>query len=210
MASDPHAESQKLADGLRHLAQALNDRGIAYALIGGVALGFRSRPRYTEDLDFILNIPQIALPGLLEELQTRGFKFDLQRVLVQWRQDQMTVLDYDGVRIDWLRPALPLYQHVIDQARPEPWLGTTMRIAAPEGLILTKLIANRAQDLADIEALVAANRASLDLDWIRTEWCTVAEESDPRFLRFQSMLKLQDEQAQQPSAATPPAGASPS
>jgi hypothetical protein len=100
----------------------------------------------------------------------------------------MTALSFHGVRIDWLKPLLPLYQHVIDYARSESWLGCSVRIASAEGLILTKLLAFRSQDQIDIENLLAANRDHLDLDLIRSEWQTVAGLDDPRLQRFNDMV----------------------
>jgi hypothetical protein len=129
-----------------------------------------------------------VLPGLLDDLRARGFDFDTEATIRQWARDHLTVLSFRGVRIDWLKPLLPCYQHVIDAARPELWLGCPVRIAAPEGLILTKLLAFRSQDQVDIENLLAANRGQLDLDLIRREWEAVAERDDPRLQRFNEMV----------------------
>jgi hypothetical protein len=100
----------------------------------------------------------------------------------------MTVIRYHGVRIDWIKPILPLYQHVIDRAHLEEWLGSQVRVASPESLILTKLIAFRDQDQIDIANLLAANRGQLDLELIRREWSTIAEPDDPRTARLEQML----------------------
>jgi hypothetical protein len=179
---------QNLLTGLLELVQALDRFSLRYALIGGVATGYRSRPRFTQDLDFLLEVPQQVLPTLLEDLAARGFSFDTETAIREWTQEHLTVLSFRGVRIDWLKALLPVYQHVIDQARPETWLSSTIRIASPEGLILTKLLAFRTQDQVDIENLLAANRGQLDLDLIRREWQTVAEPDDPRLPRFDEML----------------------
>jgi hypothetical protein len=95
----------------------------------------------------------------------------------------MTVLRFRGVRIDW-----PVYQHVIDRARLEEWLVSQVRVASPESLILTKLIAFRDQDQIDIASLLAANRDQLDLEYIRQEWSTIAEPDDSSMARFEQML----------------------
>src|SRR5207245_491164 len=102
-------------------------------------------------------------------------------------RDHLTVLSYHGVSIDWLKPVVPLYQHVIDQARREDFLDCSFPIASPECLILVKLIAFRGQDQVDIENLLAANQGQLDLDFVRREWLTVADENDPRYVKFQEM-----------------------
>jgi hypothetical protein len=189
MAVDLSALPQDLVTGLLALGRVLEARGIRYALIGGVAAGYRSQPRYTQDLDFILQVPQLALPGLLDDLQEQGFSFDPLTTIRQWTQEHMTVLAYGGVRVDWLKPVLPCYQHVIDTASAEQLLGAMVRIASAEGLILTKLLSFRAQDQLDIVNLLAANRGELDLDFIRREWQTVVDAGDPRTERFEALVR---------------------
>jgi hypothetical protein len=188
MVTEPPELPQDLPTGLLQIVQALDKFRLRYALIGGVAAGYRSRPRFTEVLDFLVDIPQLVLPVLLEDLRARGFVFDTETAIRQWVQEHLTVLSFRGVQIDWLKPVVPLYQHVMNLARPEPWLGSTIRIASPEGLILTKLVPFRTQDQADIENLLAANRGQLDLDLIRREWATVAASDDPRTQRFNEMV----------------------
>src|SRR5206468_2940391 len=130
--------------------------------------------RFTRDADFILSVPQIRLPSVLDELTQRGFSLDSTRLIREWTQQHMTVLSYRGIRVDWLKPVIPLYDHVLDRATDEIWLNQPIRVASPEGLILIKLLAFRSQDLADIENLVAVHRQALDLAWIHSEWLTVA------------------------------------
>jgi hypothetical protein len=175
--------------GVREIAAAFESRQVAHALIGGLATSYRSRPRSTRDIDFIVQVSQLALPALLDDLSERGFEFDLPTVIRQYVQQHMTVLSYRGVRVDWLKPMLPYYQHVIDRARVEQWLGVRICVASPESLILTKLLAFRSQDQIDIENLLAANRGDLDLAFIRQDWSMVAEPDDPRMLRFEQMVE---------------------
>ncbi len=188
MATDSPQLPQYLLKGLLEQVEALEQLHLRYALIGGVATGYRSRPRFTQDVDFLLEIPQLTLPGLLEGMHARGFAFDTERAIREWTKDHLTVLTFHGIRVDWLKPLLPLYQHVIDGAKQETWMGRPVRIATPEGLILTKLIAFRTQDQLDIENLLAANRGKLELEWIRAEWATVADSNDRRLQRFEDMV----------------------
>lgn len=161
---------------------ALVKRDVSYALIGGLATGYHSRPRYTKDIDMILDVPQLALPALLEELRNRGFEFDEREVIAEFGRHHMAVLWREGVRLDWLKPVLPLYRHVLEKAREEQGPSGPIRVATPEGLILLKLLAHRLQDQTDIEALVAANRGALDLEWIKAEWQTIFSLDDPRMV----------------------------
>ena len=57
---------QNLLTGLLQLAQAFEQFHIRYALIGGVASGFRSRPRFTHDLDFLVDLHNGMAAGLTD------------------------------------------------------------------------------------------------------------------------------------------------
>lgn len=188
MENEPPELPPPLLDASLELASALNHFKVHYALIGGVAAGIRTHPRFTRDVDLLLSVPQLVLPPLLEDLQRRGFEFDLGATIREWTDHHMVVLSYHGIRIDWLKAVLPAYLHVLDHATEETWLGQPIRIASAEGLILLKLLAFRLQDQVDIENLVAANRDTLDLDWIRAEWQTVTSLDDPRMRRLQEWV----------------------
>lgn len=173
-AADPIQEALVLG------AAALDRHAVRYALIGGLATGYRSRPRYTKDIDFIVDVPAVTLPGLLADLRERGFQFDEPTVIAEFTQHHMAVLWRAGVRFDWLKPILPAYRHVLDRATLEEAEPQPLRVATAEGLILLKLLAFRLQDQTDIEALVAANRPALDLAWIKSEWEAIFPLDDPR------------------------------
>jgi len=187
MASEP-AVSRDLLDGALELADALSKASVRYALIGGLAAGYRTQARFTKDLDFLLQVPQLQLPGVLEELRRRGFDCDLSTTIREWTQHHMTTLSFRGVRVDWLKPVVPAYQHVLDRATEEIWQGRPIRVASAEGLILLKLSAWRTQDQLDIENLVAAHKDTLDLDWIRAEWATLAHPADRRLARLVELV----------------------
>lgn len=188
MANDSSGLAPELLHGALEVADALNKFQLNYALIGGLAAGYRTHARFTRDVDFLLAIPQLALPPVLEILKQRGFSFDLLTTIREWTQEHMTVLSYHGIRIDWLKSVIPAYQHVLERATEETWLDHRIRVASAEGLILLKLLAFRTQDQLDIENLVAANRDQLDLAWIQAEWLTLADMDDPRMRRFLEMV----------------------
>jgi hypothetical protein len=177
-----------LLTGLTCAAQIFDARIIRYALIGGVATCYRSLPRSTEDINFLLQVPQIALPGLLEEFRKQPFVFDFYATIREWNQDHVATLYYHEVRVTWLKPILSCHQHVLDTAGMVQWLGSPLRMASAEGLILLKLLEFGLQDQWDIRSLLAAHSGKLDLEWIRREWLTVAESHDPRIERFEEMV----------------------
>lgn len=141
----------------------------------------RGRPRFTQDVDVLLDVPQLALPGLLEELAGRGFDLDMATVIQEYVREHMTAFRFGSVRIDWLKPVLPLYARTLAEASLMPWTeGHSLRVATAEGLILTKMVAFRPQDQVDIETLMIANRDEIDLSIIRHEWSAVAVGEETR------------------------------
>lgn len=180
MAAESDRPADPLGAALEDVVAVLADAGIDYVLIGGLATGFRARPRYTNDIDLLLDVPLVALPSVLDRLRELGFEFDTRQVVEEFTRHHMAVLWRDGVRLDWLKPVLPAYRHVLERAAVEPGPTGSIRVATAEGLILLKLFAFRLQDQTDIEALVSANRDALDLDWIKQEWQTVFDMHDPR------------------------------
>ena len=177
-----------LLEAADEFAAACSQFHVRYALIGALASGYRSRPRSTRDADFLLTVPQLTLPPLLEELQRRGFEFEMTDAIRAWSRDHMFVMAYHGSRVDLLKPPLAAYSHVLDRATEEPWLHNPIRIATAEGVILLKLIAFRLQDQADIESVIASNRETLDVEWIRNEWKTFADLDDPRMRRLMEWM----------------------
>lgn len=181
MPSDSETLAGDLIRAVEILGEVFEARGVNYALLGGLATMLRGRPRFTQDVDILLDVPQIALPGLLDELIERGFSLDRDTVIRQFVQEHMTAFRFGVVRIDWLKPVLPLYVHALAAATSFPWTeGHQLRVLTPEGLVVTKLVSFRPQDQEDIRTLLAANRDEIDLDVIRREWATVSQGEEAR------------------------------
>lgn len=188
MDNERDVSMEELFDVLAMVVEALEEHRVTYALIGGMATSYRSQPRFTKDVDFLLQIPQVTLPGLLDTLAAQNYRFDQLAVIREWIQHHMVVLTYRGVRIDWLKAIIPAYQHILERATDETWAGRRIRVASSEGLILMKLAAARTQDWLDIENLAAAEGARLDVDWIREEWKTMSQPDDPRMAKFLDLV----------------------
>jgi hypothetical protein len=181
MPGDSGSLAGDLIRAVEILGEIFESRGVRYALLGGLATMLRGRPRFTQDVDILLDVPQIALPGLLDALVDRGFSLDRDTVIRQFVQESMTSFRFGVVRIDWLKPVLPLYAHALAAATTLPWTeGHVLRVLTPEGLIVTKLVSFRPQDQEDIRTLLAANRAEIDLDGIRREWAAVSAGEEAR------------------------------
>jgi hypothetical protein len=175
MDSDRRHLSEQLVQAVESLAEAFAARSVRHALIGGLAISMRGRPRLTQDVDFLVDVSQIALPGLLDDLVDRGFSLDPAVVIKEYVREHITAFSFGPVRIDWLKPVLPFYSRAIADASPLDWSeGHPIRVATAEGLILTKMVAFRPQDQIDIDTLLTANRDKIKVDLIREEWSPFA------------------------------------
>ena len=94
MADNASPLPEPLLTALNRLADVLPVHGAKYALIGGIAIGFRGRMRFTDDIDLLLNVPQIRLPGLLEALVELGFDCDVISTIREWKDHHFVVLGY--------------------------------------------------------------------------------------------------------------------
>lgn len=178
-----------LQQAFEALVAILNERGVRYAIIGGLAILQHTRARTTEDVDVLLAVPQIAMPGLFEALRDRGFSVDLAKSMCELRDQGLTTLQFRDVMADLMRPLIPAYAHVLDRAVKMRVLGQEVSVASAEGLIVTKLIAMRPQDQADIWDLLAAYAGNLDLGFIRAEMASFTEASDPRWAQFEEWVR---------------------
>ncbi len=181
MDTDDRPLADELVQAVVSISEAFDARSIRYALIGGLATFLRGRPRHTRDADFLLDVPQVALPGLLDDLVVRGFGLDPAVVIREYVRDHVTSFPFGRIRIDWLKPVLPLYSRALADAEPLEWSpGHPIRVATAEGLILTKMVAFRPQDRIDIDTLLTANRDAIDVALIRGEWSPFADSEPER------------------------------
>ena len=181
-------ESDSLAHVLSELVDILRTHKTNYALIGGLAVSVRGRVRSTRDIDLLLDVPQLELPRLLDDLQQRGFEFDLRTLLSEWANG-ITQLTWRGrIRVDWLKPVVVQFQHVLDRATEVPLNDQRVRVADVEGLILLKLTAWRPQDQEDVRGLLAKHAGQLDLDWVRREISQLTTANAPVLDEFEAMV----------------------
>ncbi|MBN2123963.1 MAG: nucleotidyltransferase [Deltaproteobacteria bacterium] len=139
----------------RHLVKELERHKIRYALIGGVAMAFYTEPRFTRDIDFLIDSEDYEkCKALLEKAgyfesaspwTLRKAPLDLHHFL--------KVTDEDEMIIDILVPGSEEIRRIIrDSVEAESEKGK-VRIARRRDLIWLKGIRDSKQDQADIEKL---------------------------------------------------------
>lgn len=151
--------------------RAVESGPFAYALYGGLVAGLWGEPRFTEDVDLVLFLPERESYRFLRAAAKAGFSVDedlaIQQIQVNgWARlplgdrDSRWHLDFTLGDSDFDRSALA-------RRREVTLFGRTVWAVAPEDLILYKLISARDRDLVDVRAVVA-RRPDLDRGYLAT------------------------------------------
>lgn len=140
------ADTKDVAGAFLNVRALLDDAGVAYRVVGGLAVVHHGYARFTEDVDVLLEAGGPA--ALAPHLSAHGFTREAHDRL---RHDDT------GVRVDLLeagqpmpRPGCPVYPPV-DELGDAP---SDAPFADLKGLIELKLHARRKQDEADVVALL--------------------------------------------------------
>jgi len=139
---------------LATVAAVLDGLGIRWALMGALAANrYRASPRLTQDVDLLLADAGPGLEVLEGAFRERGWtvrRADPAGELLRLRHPELGI-------VDLLVAGTEYQQQALGRTREET-LGAreTVPVLAPEDVIVHKLIAGRTQDLADVEAVVAA------------------------------------------------------
>ena len=155
---------------LESLARILDGLGIEWMLFGALAANlYRAETRLTGDTDVLLESAGTDREGLEAALRSEGwtpFRASPDGSLLRIRHAEFGNADLVFSGTDYERVAL-------GRSRPETLgAGLTVRVPTREDVVVFKLIAGRAKDLADIESILDSG-AALDDAYVgqwASEW----------------------------------------
>ena len=159
------------------LADLLDDRGIPYMVIGGLANAVWVIPRATLDVNVTIWTepaqPEEAIPLFDGPFRIRPSD---PRTFV--RETRVLPLESpSGVRVDVIFGLLPFEAEAIRRGVPREVAGRPVRFCSAEDLILLKIVSDRPRDQADVQGILARRRSTLDRTYL-----------DPRIDELASLL----------------------
>jgi predicted nucleotidyltransferase len=174
---------------LEKIATGLDQRGLAYMVIGGQAVLLYGEPRLTRDIDVTLAASVERLPEILEMVRELEWQV-LVTSPAEFVQETMVlpcVEPASGIRIDLIFSFSPYERQAMERVRRVKMGGAHVRFASPEDVIIHKMIAGRPRDLEDARTILIKN-PDVDRRYIR-DWLKQFEESlDTPFLaRFDEL-----------------------
>lgn len=154
---------------LADIAHALDAAGIPYMVIGGQAVLLHGEPRLTRDIDITLGTDFGALEKLAGLAERLGLTPAVPDVRDFVRTTNVLPLSdpKTGIRVDLIFSFTPYERQAIGRAVPVLIDGVPVRYAAPDDLIIHKLVAGRPRDLEDVRGILA-RRPTLDEEHLRT------------------------------------------
>jgi hypothetical protein len=145
-----------LLEELKNLAQKLDQKGIDYALCGGLAIAIYAKPRATLDIDIM--VASDFLSGTKAMAQDLGFAMSAPPMEFKGgavKIHRLTKIDKDSgehLVLDLLI-VTPETRKAWDERRIIEWEGGSLKVVSPQGLILLKSLRGSGQDQDDIEYL---------------------------------------------------------
>jgi predicted nucleotidyltransferase len=153
---------------IERILDALNQEGVRYLVVGGVAVVLHGFLRTTRDLDLVIQLDAANLRKGLQALKGLGYQpvvpvpldaFADPVTRESWvREKNMVVFslwhpDRPGFQIDLFAEEPFGFSEVYARALRVPLDRTEATVISLQDLIVLKRQAGRSQDLADIEAL---------------------------------------------------------
>ena len=152
-------------EAIQRLLSKFDNRGV---VIGGIAVGFLGRPRFTEYVDamFLLSIEDIA--NFLEAAKAEDIQPRIPDAEEFARKSRVLLLRHipSKINIDISLGVLPFEEEMVDRGSIQSTATLSVRLPTPEDLIITKAVAHRPKDLEDIRTIIDKH-PELDVDRIR-------------------------------------------
>ncbi|MDO8681355.1 MAG: hypothetical protein Q7R30_22790 [Acidobacteriota bacterium] len=174
-----------LVEATVEVQAVLSAAGIRSCVIGGLAVQRWGEPRATQDVDFSVLAPpgeeQRPLDLLLEAFTPR--RADARAFAIANRV--LLIQSTNKVAVDVGLAASPFEVEVLDRSSAWDFAdGLSIVTCSAEDLVLYKLVAGRARDVADIEGIVRRQASVLDVERIRRFGVLFAElKEEPDLLR---------------------------
>ena len=159
---------------LQFIFGELDNRGINYMLSGSVALNSYTVPRFTRDIDIVIELQETNFDSFADIFTNRACYFHRESTQeAVFRQGMFNIIDWEsGFKVDFIIKKENLFhQSEFSRKQRKIILGNTAGwVISPEDLVIAKFIwiqdVFSEQQLLDIRNLLTDN-AQLDADYIK-------------------------------------------
>ena len=152
------------------MTAAFEDARVPAAVVGGVAVSLLGRPRFTRDIDALVDLDETRWPDLVEAARRAGIVPRIEDALEFASRSRVLLLRHvpSQVDIDVILAGLPFERSAVAAAQLRSVGDLMVRLPRVEDLMIMKAVAQRPQDLLDLAGLIAAHPEA-DLAMVR-QW----------------------------------------
>ena len=159
-----------LLKSLKELCLFFENGEMDYMLVGGVAVGIWGEPRATVDLDFLVSVSIDSFDLLKEKLrESNRFVFIHEQPMVFEKVALLraTLKSNPDISVDFLFADSVFKKEALKRKLTVSVMGFPVHIAAPEDLILLKLLSGRPQDRLDAKRILEIQKGNLDHAYLK-------------------------------------------
>jgi hypothetical protein len=149
---------------LSDAVEFLENEGVPYALVGGLAASIRGQNRTTADVDMIIAVDVNRALALIDELSDSKFAplFSGVHEVVQKAFILPIHHRETGVKVDLALGMSGFEQQAIKRASYVTIGDCQVMVLLAEDLVVMKVLAGRPQDDADVRGIMIAQKETLD------------------------------------------------
>jgi hypothetical protein len=157
------------------IAEILDKNNIPYLITGGMAVFVWGRPRFTADIDLIVELPAAKLDKLEKSLRAMGdagyLDSDAMREALL-RHGEFNFIDgTTGMKVDfWVSAGDPFDRSRLSRRVPQEIIGHRVYFSSPEDLILSKLRwwseTGSSRHAEDIASIISISGDKLDREYL--------------------------------------------
>lgn len=167
----------ELSDLLRKVAEALDSAGVAYAVVGSLASIAYGEPRFTNDIDVVVDLQPSHVAAFCAQFPAPDFYLSRPAVesAVQTRSMFNILHPASGFKVDCIVASDAFDRSELARAVARPTAGDrgVVRFATPEDVIVKKLeyfrLGESEKHLRDIAGIVQMQGERIDREYIR-QW----------------------------------------
>jgi predicted nucleotidyltransferase len=141
-------------EDFKEFIELLNEKKVNYLIIGGYAVGFYSRPKFTNDIDIWIENSEENAEKVMIVLNEFGFGQVDITINDLKDADKVIQLGHAPIRIDIITGLTGMFFSEAYAAKVKGnYLGTFANFISYEDLIKSKKLAGRKKDLDDVQWL---------------------------------------------------------
>lgn len=137
-------------------------------IIGGISAGLLGKPRFTADIDAVIQLDFERIEEFIKTADKFGFEPRIGNAAAFAQKSHVILLMHkkSGIKVDLSIGLLPFEMEVIKRSKLFTSGRLRINIPSPEDLIIMKAVSHRPKDIEDIRSIVNAN-PKLDISRIK-------------------------------------------